>query len=348
MKKITSPERLSPSDLDEALHGGWFRINQTLISCGALVTDRGLCSTVWTRTDLRGYSFKASLRRVMRRVEERFSVSVARAQIDDEHEEIYQRYLTSTEGSRSPSVRQFLYGHEPDRGLFDTWEVALREGGRLVAFSLFDLGSAAMQSLLGAYDPAHARYGLGLYTLLREIAFGIEAGLRYHYAGYVLIGDPLMDYKLRAGRIELLDDRTGQWLPWDTLASGLYTPPVERQRAALLVALAALEARGVEAELRTNTMFELPAHVAELSMCLNQPLYIECFASREGRNRVLVLWDPEREAYSLVHAVRATVRARSKPEEDIDLLAELARHPAHTGLDEVIDAIVDVSGASDG
>ena len=60
-------------------------------------------------------------------------MSVARAQIDDEHEAVYQRYLTSTEGSRSPSVRQFLYGHEPDRGLFDTWEVALREGGRLAA-----------------------------------------------------------------------------------------------------------------------------------------------------------------------------------------------------------------------
>lgn len=341
MKKIISPETLTARQLDDYLHRGWFRVGQTLITCRALAIKKRLCSTVWTRTDLRNYALKASLRRVVRKVEERFQITVSPVCLDDEHEALYQRYLTVTDGSRAPTLKSFLFDDEPSRDLFDTWEVTVRDGGTLVAFSFFDLGEESLQSLIGVYEPTLARYGLGIYTMLREVDFGVETGRRFHYAGYVLIGDPRMDYKLRPGGASILDDRSGDWLPWGALAAGHYTPAVERQRAALERARLRLQEAGVPASLRVYMLFELPVHIAELASCITQPLFLDCLPPRGDNQKLLILWDIERESYSLVHALSIQARTKGEDPEDLELFAEIARHPSCAGLDEVIDAILD-------
>lgn len=339
MKRVLSPGQLSPQELDDHLRRGWFRIGQTLITCRALVAEEELLSTVWTRTDLRGYRFKGSLRRALRRVEERFQVTVGPARIDDEHEALYQRYRASVKGSRSRSLRHFLLDDEEDRGLFQTWEVTVRDGPTLVAFSLFDLGHEALQSLIGVYEPELARYGLGFYTMLREVQFGLEAGHRYFYAGYVLPGDPMMDYKLRTGAIWFLDDRTGAWHPWRDFSPLTYVPPVERLRAALAEVQRRLQVLRIPAHPLLNSLFEVPVHTPSLSMCLDQPLALECLPEQHPVAALLVTWDIEREAYALVHALRAAAHPKNKPDEPISLLVVVERRVFDDDLLGLIEAI---------
>ncbi len=343
MKRVLSPRRLSPRELDDYLHRGWFRIGQTLITCRALIAQQTLLSTVWTRTDLQDYRFKGSLRRVMRRVEERFEVTVGPARVDDEHEELYQRYLGSVGGSRARSLDHFLFDGEPDRGLFQTWEVTLREEGELVAFSLFDLGHESLQSLLGVYNPELARYGLGFYTLLREVQFGVESGRRYFYAGYVLPGDPMMDYKLRTGNVWYLDERADRWRPWSEFTPLVYVPPVERLRAALDEVQRRLSKHRIPARPLLYPMFELPAHTPTLSMCLDQPYVLECLPERHPVAALLVTWDIDAETYSLVHALRAVAHAKKRPSEEVGLLVVVEQRSFGHDLDDLLQHLIRVA-----
>ena len=341
MKRVLAPEELSPGELDWYLGQGWFRIGQTLITCRALLIQETLLSTVWTRTELSGFRFKSSLRRAMRRVEERFRVEVVPARIDEEHEALYQRYLTTTDGSRARTLRHFLHDDGEDRGLFDTWEVRIQEGDTLVAFSLFDRGEESLQSLIGVYEPALARYGLGFYTMLREVQYGVESGRRHFYAGYVLPGEPMMDYKLRTGAIWFLDERTGAWRPWEEASPHGYIPPVERLRAALTEASRRLGQRRVPHQLKLNPMFELPAHTPSLNMCLDQPLTLECYPERHAVGALLVTWDVERETYRLLHALRTPAHPKNRPEERIELLVVVEEQEISESVEELVEAVIE-------
>ncbi|MCS6899603.1 MAG: GNAT family N-acetyltransferase [Myxococcales bacterium] len=345
MKRVLSPPHLSPRDLDDYLRRGWFRVGQTLITCRALIAQQTLLSTVWTRTDLHQFRFKRSLRRVMHRVEARFDVALGPACIDDEHEALYQRYLGTVRGSRARSLNQFLLDGEPDRGLFQTWEVSVREEGKLVAFSLFDLGDESLQSLLGVYEPRLARYGLGFYTMLKEVQFGVESGRRYFYAGYVLPGEPMMDYKLRTGHIWFLDDRANRWRPWSEYSPLLYVPPVERLRAALDEVLRRLTLLRIPARPLLYPMFELPAHTPSLSMCLDQPYVLECLPERHPVAALLVTWDIDSESYALVHALRAVACAKDQPHEEVGLLVVVEQHSFGHDLDALLQHLQEVAEA---
>jgi arginine-tRNA-protein transferase len=340
MKKIVSPGTLSPTELDDFLHRGWFRIGQTLITCQALQIQDTLLSTVWTRTDLAQFRVTGSLRRVLRRVEERFSVHVVPAAIDDEHEDLYQRYLTTTDGARARTLRHFLFDEGEDRGLFQTHEVRVCDGDRLVAFSYFDAGQTSLQSLIGVYDPDFARYGLGLYTMLREVRFGVDTRRRFFYAGYVLPGEPRMDYKLRTGAIWFLDDREGVWKPWSEYTPQSYVPPVERLRAMLHDASRHLHQLRIPHQLRANPMFELPVHSPSLSMCLDQPLVLECMPERHPVAALLLGWDTSSEKYLLIHALRTEAHAKNRPEEKIELLVVVEQRVLGPEPHQAADAVL--------
>ena len=113
---------------------------------------------------------------------------------------------------RRGGLSGFLKRDESEHDAFETWEVAVWDGERLVAFGWFDLGAESIQSLIGAYDPRYGRHSLGYNTLLLEVRWAQRHGRRYHYAGYVVPGDPAIDYKLRVGDVEYLDPERG-WRP---------------------------------------------------------------------------------------------------------------------------------------
>ncbi len=346
---VLHPDGLTPEALDDFLARGWYRIGPTLVTSRFLWSGAEVRSTLWTRLPLEGYRFRRSLRRRIRRVEDRFRVTSGPYVPDAAHEALYARYLTTVDGDRSPTLEHFLFGGEPDRGLFDTREVALWDGDRLVAFSLFDVGRESVESLIGAYEPSLARFGLGFYTLLAEIRWALERGFRYHYSGYVLPGDPMrMAYKLDVGDLEYLHPQTGEWCPWSTLDRGIL--PTVHLRRALSGVRDALRSRGLPAAVRPYPMFEAPAHHGDLSNCLDQPLFVECTPGLPGPTLLAATWDLDAEVYRLLRCMRAVGQARSasslevwevdllvvvewlgSQESPAELAAEAVRHVATRG-----------------
>jgi leucyl-tRNA---protein transferase len=304
--RIIRPERLRPEELDRYLERGWYRIGQTLMTCRFVLYDGVLRSAVWTRSPLLETRFGRSSRRLLARNDHEFTTRVGALQIDAAHERLYEAYVGWAKGDRPESLRQFLHG-EATADVFDTQEIAIYRGDRLVGFSLFDLGRKSLQSLAGIFDPELHRYSLGFYSLLLEIRHAQRLGLDWHYAGYVLPGEPSMDYKLRVKGLEYLDLEADRWRPYAELEATRL--PTERLDTALQEAVRHLRARGVEPMMRLYPAFELGAYDPALAYCLGEPMFVECHASRRADDALIVTYDLEKRDYRLMRCLRAIARS---------------------------------------
>ncbi|MBX2797709.1 MAG: GNAT family N-acetyltransferase [Myxococcales bacterium] len=307
--RVVRLDTLSPKELDDYLARGWFRIGQTLMTCRVVLFDGALRTALWTRLPLQGHRFRKSSRKLLSRIRRRFRVEVrTEAALDLAHEDLYQRYRAVARGERSPSLEDFLHGDaEQPRDLFDTREVDLWDGDRLVAFSWFDLGHRAAQSLMGVYDPEYASHSLGFTTMLLEIEYAMERGLNWFYPGYVLPGEPAMDYKLRIGEVEFHDADLDRWRPWPQMDASQLAEA--RMRRALKAAANAMAARGLRVVLRMYPMFEAPAWHDQLSSCLDAPLVLVCDPRPLARRQTLVTYDLQTDTYEVVRCARASAVA---------------------------------------
>ena len=293
------PVSLSRAELDELLARGWYRIGHVMITTDYLVSDGHLRSAVWTRLDLERHRFRSSLRKRMARNARRFQARVAPLVIDPAHEELYARYREMRGGNRADTLDEVL-GGEAGRLLFDTREISVFSGDRLVAFSWFDLGETSVQSLLGVYDPEHRRHGLGFYTLLLEIEHAAELGMRFHYSGYVLSGCPSMDYKADVGQLDYLDPATRLWLrepPFEVQGS-----PAAIQRHRLGEAAEALIRSGSSVLCALNAALQISALREQLPRCAAEPILLMC-TSPDQEWGLLVTWEQEHGRYAIFNGV---------------------------------------------
>ncbi len=282
-----------------------------LITTDLLVWRGELRSTLWTRLDVRGHRFGPSLRKLIARNGRRFQVRVGKLVLDDEREQLYARYLAKAGGERAEHLANVV-GGDRGRALFDTREISVWSGDQLVAFSWFDLGQLAVESLIGVYDPAFSRHSLGLYTMLHEILQTAELGRHFHYAGYVLAEPSSMDYKLQVGSLEYFDPRSSRWLDAPPFAAG--QSPAEILRGRLDAAEGELRRVGVETARYLNPALQMRGLLEQAPLCPHQPLLLVCGSGE--RLRVLVAWEHGQGAYAILRArpvVAAVGRAGAPP-----------------------------------
>ena len=217
--------------LDRYLASGWYRMGTRMFTTTYNFYDWGFLSTVWTRLPLAGHAFPKRTRKLVRRNAGAFRYEVHRARADAAEEEVFARYCADKAYDLLDTAGEYL--HSAPSSPFDTWQCSVYDvaSGGLVAFSYFDLGAEAIQSVAGFYDPAYARHSLGLYTLCLEVVWAKANGFAFHYAGYIVPGNDIFEYKRRVGALEAFDERRKVWFPLaDLAASDL---PDVRQRAAL-------------------------------------------------------------------------------------------------------------------
>ena len=309
--RIHHPESVGPADLDRYLRRGWYRIGQAMVTCRFISSEVGTArGVVWTRTKLNGYEPSRSNRKLMRRNAKRYRVVEGPLRLDDEHEDLYRRYLEIAPGERASTLAgALLGGDEHDR--FATRELALRdEDGTLVGFSAFDVGHESLQSLMGVYDPTRARDSLGYWSLLLEVDYAIGRGLQYHYAGYVVTTDRSMDYKLRVGHVEFLHPEKHVWRPWDRLAE--VELPADRLDRALREVQQALVESGVFAEIHSYRWFEAPAWHESLASMMSEPLVVTLGEGPAATTFLAITYDLDLGRYALVPCARTMVRAEQK------------------------------------
>ncbi len=297
------PDSLPPADLDAYLNRGWYRIGPRLFTSRYQWSGGVLRSTVWTRSRLDGHRFGPNARHLLRRNDALLRTELRPASPDAEREAIYQRYVPWAGPGRSKSLTEFLLGDAGALNVFDTWELSFFLGDRLVAFSWFDRGLDSLQSLIGVFEPEFEHLSLGRYSLLSEVRLASQQGRSFHYSGYVLPGDPAMDYKLSGGNIEFLDDRDLSWHPWAQFVAA--EAPLERLRHRIAQAVRLLTTHGIVSRTVDNLAFDIPHFHPPLAHCVTEPI-IATVKTRSGGIDLVIL-APEGQGYSVIVGHRGAV-----------------------------------------
>ncbi len=215
---------ISPRELDQHLARGWYRMGQGIYTCSLLWGKTGQTPVIWLRLPLHNFRFNKRQRRIMRRNAQRFRVEIRPFEFYEEQEELFKVYKASFDGSLSNSFKLQVNGGN-DVNVFDSKEIAIYDGERLVAFSLFDLGWLSATSISGIYHPDYARYSLGYWTMLLEIEYAQSIGKHFYYPGYVAPGISKFDYKLRIGKqVEGYLPVSGLWIPYSRFPHEMLLP----------------------------------------------------------------------------------------------------------------------------
>jgi arginine-tRNA-protein transferase len=295
---------ISPAALDDYLARGWFRFGGTMRTTRFTVwEERDLRTTLWTRTRVDGLRWSKSNRRVLNRVRKRYRVVERRAVVDDTHDALYTHYIHHVGGERPSTLEDFLGGFDLHAS-FQTREIALYDGRDLVGFSYFDLGTDSVMSLLGVFHPAYARDSLGYASMLLEVELARATGRSFHYSGYVLPGEPRMDYKTRVGGMEFLDPDTEVWRPWVEL--DVSTLPDRRTLAALDRVGRSLGRYGIPARRVLNPLFEIADSPAIAERMVDQPVLL--MVGRGVAPMPLVTWDDIAQRFDVWTGTPAIIR----------------------------------------
>ena len=284
------PAELAPGQLDAYLADGWYRMGQSIFTTHFLCFGTEFYSAIWVRLPLHGHHLGKRLAKLVRVNRGRFRCAFGPARIDEERETLYQRYREDFPAPISPSIQSALMDNE-SYNLFHTWELAVYDGGSMVALSYFDLGSSSIASILGMYHPAYKAHSLGFFTMLMEIVFGMENGFQYYYPGYVVPGYPRFDYKMRIGQVEYYDLRSHSWTPCPQPFPPAETP-IGRMTERLEALSGWLQQKSLKHSFYRYPMFEASLMAFWSNDFLDYPLFLNYQARPlRGKHKILV-FDP--------------------------------------------------------
>lgn len=135
-----------------------------------------------------------------------------RQALDEEHFELYRRYLLARhpfggmDADDSKAFHQFLGS---TWGLTEFW--CFREAGVLRMVAVVDRLPLGLSAVYTFFDPDQSSRSLGTYAVLQQLAAAKAEGLPHLYLGYWVAGSDTMDYKRQFAALERFDG-TG-WTP---------------------------------------------------------------------------------------------------------------------------------------
>jgi leucyl-tRNA---protein transferase len=196
-------ERVTPAQLDLLLAQGWrhFGTNFFRYSYGFYELDIRLVLPL--RIRLSEFSLSKSQRRTLKRNSDLKTV-IRPIEIVDESRSLFETHKRRFKSGVPDSLSDFL-SPMPAVEPCEAKEIAVYDAERLVAVSYFDIGATANSGVYAMFDPQYASRRLGIYTLLREIEFAIEAGREFYYQGYAYQGSSFYDYKKQFRGTEAFD-----------------------------------------------------------------------------------------------------------------------------------------------
>ncbi|MCB0706332.1 MAG: arginine-tRNA-protein transferase [Saprospiraceae bacterium] len=209
-------DRISGKQLDTYLDKGWYRMGQAVFTCRFLIFNGVLFTSIWIRLSLKNYVFSKRKRKRMNQLNARFRTIIRPFEVTAEKEKLYRIYREQFPAKIAPSLASALLD-DTENNIFNTQEIAIYDGDKLIAFSTFDLGEKSIASILGVYHPDYAKFSLGVYTMLLEVQYGQKNGYDLFYPGYVVPGYSKFDYKLQIGEVDYYDELTSKWNPFTNL-----------------------------------------------------------------------------------------------------------------------------------
>lgn len=209
-----NPDSLSDSELDLFLSLGWYRMHQHIFTCSHLLLE--IPHVVhWLRYPLAEIKNHTSHKRIRKRCKAfRYNIETFNG-TSDTYEAIYTSYRQSINFDGADSIHQCLFGEtDANQNIFKTKCISVFDGEKLVAGGYFDVGENSGTSILHFFDPYYKNYSLGKYLMLLTVDYLLSTGYTFYYPGYLVAGNPKMNYKLFIGKeaTQYFDSETANWL----------------------------------------------------------------------------------------------------------------------------------------
>lgn len=205
---------VSEAELQELLETGWrkfgvYYFRPTCPDCRSCVP---------LRVDVAGFKPSKSHRRVRRKAKEagvrvsfgplRYSERIFQIYTDHSKERFGQDtdkndFMESFYSPSCPSVQSEYYIDD-----------------ELVGVGYLDRASSSLSSVYFIFDTNYSHLRLGTLSVLAEIAFAREAGLKHYYLGYCVGENPSMAYKQQFHPHECYDWTGHSWVSGNNLNGG--------------------------------------------------------------------------------------------------------------------------------
>ncbi len=299
--QVHYPKILPQKALDRYLAKGWFRMGQMIFTCHFLCFNSKLYTSIWTRLDLENYTFRKSLRKIIKKNGEQFDVRIREAQFDEEKEMLYQKHKTRFEGYVADTLKESLFG-ESARNIYKTYEIAIYDGSKLIGASFFDMGDDSLASIMGLFDPDYGKYSLGFYTMLKEVEYGKSLGKKFYYPGYIVPGYPNFDYKKRVGNLEFYDSKSREWLDLEIMERSHLLSEVLKDK--LTSAESFLIKRGIPNSQLLYPLFDKKLWGFEADEFLQYPLFICCYPKSNNIHTLTLEYDIFKEVFRLYRVMK--------------------------------------------
>jgi len=209
---------ITSTELDQYLEKGWYRMGLSIFTTQYLIFDKKIYNAVWLRVAMLGYGLRKSHRKLINKIEKRFTVKISDAQITEEKELLFEEYKLNFKGDLYSSLKMYMQDNE-NHNIYNTKQCCIYDNGELIAFSFFDIGEKSSAGILAAYNHNYANHSLGIYTMLKEILFSKEINLEYYYPGYFVPQYQRFDYKCNLGETEYFNYYSKSWLSLNSFSS---------------------------------------------------------------------------------------------------------------------------------
>lgn len=269
LTEIYVPRSLSLTRMDKYLASGWFRAGKLIYKSEIACLENGLWPVVNIRLYLPNFEFKKRWRKLLKQNSTQLTSQITAIALVDRHQELYNLHKKRCRGVVTPQLYDYFYGSSWETfSVFNTYQIDVFLGDKIIATSFFDVGKDCLVSILGLYDDEYKHFSLGNYTMLLEIEYAQKLQKKYYYPGYILKNCPLFDYKLALGDMQYYSWE-GRWRKWQKL-------PEEKYRADEFLVnnqnlLSYLTKENFDCEDALYVMFGIEY---EDRVCVNAPIFV--------------------------------------------------------------------------
>jgi arginyl-tRNA--protein-N-Asp/Glu arginylyltransferase len=202
-------DAVTPGQIDRLLADGWRHFGTHFFRYNLGVYEGEIRRVLPLRIRLSEFKLSKSQRRVLRRNED-LEVMIRPISLTPETIALFDRHKMRFRSGVPSSIYDFLSA-DPSTLPCQAFELNVRQDGKLVAASFFDVGETSVSSIYGIFEPTETARGLGIFTMLKEIEFALGEGKELYYHGYAYEGESFYDYKKRFSALEEFDWE-GNWV----------------------------------------------------------------------------------------------------------------------------------------
>jgi arginine-tRNA-protein transferase len=220
MEDIYYVESAKGELLDRLLARGYYRMGRFIFTTHTLdpLNDGSSFPVFWLRYLVHNVILPAKHKQLLKK-NAHFKIAHRSFSITDELEQLYSAYAASLPFKAAPTLQDNL--QDVLNEVYDTHIIEVRDGYKLIAAGIFDVGANSIAGIINVYDPQYKQqHSLGKYLMLLKYLYCLQHKVPYYYPGYYSTTYPVFDYKLFLDKkaTEVFIPDHGMWIPYGAFA----------------------------------------------------------------------------------------------------------------------------------